>query len=140
VAQLYSENTVMEELWSEFPHLGKTKICNTLGCFQFKGDEALKQVSILSGGEKVRLTLAKLMLKQNNFLVLDEPTNHLDILGKEALEKSLKDYDGTLLFVSHDRYFITNMATSILVIDNNKAVYYPLTYQEYLTKQQIKVI
>ncbi len=136
LAQLSSSNTVIEELWSSFPDMGKTQICNTLGCFQFKGDDVLKQVNILSGGEKVRLTLAKLKLQQDNFLILDEPTNHLDLLGKEALEKSLKDYDGSILFVSHDRYFISNIATSILEIIDNKAVFYPMTYQEYLIKRQ----
>lgn len=89
----------------------------------------------MSGGEKVRLTLAKLMLKHDNFLILDEPTNHLDIRGKEALEKSLRDYDGSIIFVSHDRYFISNIATSILEIDDTKANFYPMTYQEYLAKR-----
>lgn len=136
VAQLNSNNTVIEELWSSYPTLGKTQICNTLGCFQFKGDDALKQVNMLSGGEKVRLTFAKLMLKHDNLLILDEPTNHMDILGKEALEKSLRDYDGTIIFVSHDRYFISGIATSILEIDNSKADFYPMKYNEYLVKRQ----
>ncbi|QHQ61544.1 ATP-binding cassette domain-containing protein [Anaerocolumna sedimenticola] len=136
VAQLNSNNTVIEELWDRYPYLGKTQICNTLGCFRFSGDDALKQVNILSGGEKVRLTLAKLLLKHDNFLILDEPTNHLDIRGKEALEKSLREYDGTILFVSHDRYFISHIATAILEIDNNKVNFYPMKYQEYLVKRQ----
>lgn len=136
VAQLNSNNTVIEELWNRCPYVEKTQICNILARFQFKGDDVLKQVNILSGGEKVRLTLAKLMLKHDNFLILDEPTNHLDIRGKEALEKSLRDYDGSIIFVSHDRYFIANIATSILAIDNNTAVFYPMTYQEYLAKRQ----
>jgi len=135
MAQLNSNNAVIEELWNQYPYLEKNQICNTLGCFQFKGDDVLKQVNILSGGEKVRLTLAKLMLKHDNFLILDEPTNHLDIRGKEALEKSLRDYDGSIIFVSHDRYFISNIATSILEIDDNKANFYPMTYQEYLAKR-----
>lgn len=133
-AQLDSSNSVIEELWNEYPDLGKTQICNTLGNFQFKGDDALKQVSILSGGEKVRLTLAKLMLEHDNFLILDEPTNHLDIPGKEALERSLKAFEGSIIFVSHDRYFISSIATSILVISDNKADFYPMTYMEYLVK------
>lgn len=137
--QLNSDNTVIEELWNSFPHIGKTQICNTLGCFQFKGDDVLKRVDILSGGEKVRLTLAKLMLNHDNFLILDEPTNHLDILGKEALEKSLRDYDGSMLIVSHDRYFISKIATSILEIDKNKADFYPMTYHEYLAKRQFQL-
>ncbi len=137
MAQLNSSNTVIEELWNCYPTLGKTQICNTLGCFQFKGDDALKQVNMLSGGEKVRLMLAKLMLKHDNLLILDEPTNHIDIPGKEALEKSLRDYDGTIIFVSHDRYFISGIATSILEIDNNKAYFYPMKYHEYLAKRQL---
>lgn len=136
MAQLNSNNTVIEELWSSCPELGKTQICNTLGCFQFRGDDVVKQVDILSGGEKVRLTLAKLMLKHDNFLILDEPTNHLDILGKEALEKALKDYDGSILFVSHDRYFISAIATSILEISGGKAEFYAMTYREYMAKRQ----
>lgn len=135
-AQLSSNNAVIEELWNRYPDLGKTQICNTLGRFQFKGDDLLKKVSILSGGEKVRLTLAKLMLKHDNFLILDEPTNHLDIRGKDALEKSLREYDGSIIFVSHDRYFISNIATSILEINNNRADFYPMTYHEYLAKRQ----
>ncbi|HEX3078170.1 MAG TPA: ABC-F type ribosomal protection protein [Lachnospiraceae bacterium] len=124
VEQFSSSNTVLEELWNCYPDLDKTKICNTLGCFQFKGDDIMKEVNVLSGGEKVRLTLAKLMLHHDNFLILDEPTNHLDIRGKEALEKALKDYDGTILFVSHDRYFISQIATSILEIDQDKVTLY----------------
>ena len=136
VAQFNSDNTVLEELWNQYSNLAKTEICHTLGCFQFRGDDILKQVNMLSGGEKVRLTLAKLMLKHDNFLLLDEPTNHLDIQGKEALEKSLRDYDGSIIFVSHDRYFISNIATSILEINDNKANFYPMTYHEYLAKRQ----
>ena len=90
----------------------------------------------LSGGEKVRLSLVKLMLSKPNFLMLDEPTNHLDLLGKEALEESLGEYEGTMLFVSHDRYFISKLATAILEIKDGQATYYPLTYEEYLEKDR----
>ncbi len=137
LAQFQSNNTVIEELWNLFPDLEQTAIRNALGCFLFRGEEVFKEVSVLSGGEKVRLTLAKLMLEHANFLLLDEPTNHLDILGKEALEDSLRDYDGTILFVSHDRYFISQMATSVLVLEDKKATYYPLTYAEYLQKDKL---
>ncbi|MBQ2656953.1 MAG: ABC-F family ATP-binding cassette domain-containing protein, partial [Erysipelotrichaceae bacterium] len=87
---------------------------------------------VLSGGEKVRLSLAKLMMKKANFLILDEPTNHLDIISKEALENALSEYDGTILFVSHDRYFIKKIATSCLVIDEDKVTYYPDGYKDYI--------
>lgn len=140
LAQFDSSNNVLEELWNLFPDLDHTQIRNALGSFLFSGEEVFKEVSVLSGGEKVRLTLAKLMLEHGNFLILDEPTNHLDILGKEALEAALKEYDGTILFVSHDRYFISQIATSVLVLENGQANYYPLTYQEYLHKdEQVKV-
>ncbi len=133
LAQFNSANTVLEELWGCFPELDHTAIRNALGCFLFSGEEVFKEVSVLSGGEKVRLTLAKLMLEHGNLLLLDEPTNHLDIPGKEALEDSLFDYDGTLLFVSHDRYFIKQMATAILELSTDgSATYYPLSYEEYL--------
>ena len=108
------------------------QIRSVLGAFLFSSDEVFKEVSVLSGGEKVRLGLAKLMLKNANFLLLDEPTNNLDIVSKEALEASLKDYDGTILFVSHDRYFIKEVATSILLIQDGKAIYYPDGYKDYI--------
>jgi len=127
-----SGNTVLEELWNDYPNLSHTEIRSTLGAFLFTSDEVFKEVSVLSGGEKVRLLLAKLMLKRANFLILDEPTNNLDIISKEALEKSLKDYDGTILFVSHDRYFIKQIATSCIVIENEKTTYYPDGYKDYI--------
>lgn len=102
----------------------QTEIRTVLGSFLFTSDEVFKEVNVLSGGEKVRLALAKLMLKGSNLLILDEPTNHLDIPGKEALEKSLSDYEGTILFVSHDRYFVNKMAKGILSIENGQADYY----------------
>lgn len=114
-------NTVLEELWDAYPDLDRTAIRTVLGQFLFKGEDVFKGISVLSGGEKVRLALAKLLLRNANFLILDEPTNHLDIPAKEALEDALSDYDGTLLFVSHDRYFINKLATSILRFENSAA-------------------
>ncbi|CAM3560191.1 ABC-F family ATP-binding cassette domain-containing protein [Erysipelothrix urinaevulpis] len=114
------KETVLEEVWDDFPELDHTEVRQALAQFLFKADDVFKAVSVLSGGERVRLSLVKLMLKQANFLVLDEPTNHLDIYGKEALEKSLNNYDGSMLFVSHDRYFIEKVATDILLIKDGK--------------------
>ena len=140
LAQINSNKTVLDELWDDFPNLDKTTVRTTLGNFMFSNDDVFKSVQVLSGGEKVRLAMAKLMLKKANFLVLDEPTNHLDILGKEALEEALSDYSGTILFVSHDRYFIKKIATSILVIDEDKAVYYPLNYDEYINNESVSSV
>lgn len=114
LAQFSSGKTVLEELWDDYPELDRTQIRTVLGRFLFTSDDVFKTVDVLSGGEKVRLSLAKLMLRQANFLLLDEPTNHLDIVGKEALEEALNGYTGTILFVSHDRYFIKKIATAIL--------------------------
>ena len=132
LANFTSGNTVLEELWNEYPDLDMYKVRSVLGAFLFTADEVFKEVNVLSGGEKVRLSLAKLMLKKANFLILDEPTNHLDILSKEALENALSDYEGTILFVSHDRYFIRKIATSCLVIDKDKVTYYPDGYKDYI--------
>ena len=123
---------MLEELWNDYPDLNMYEIRSVLGAFQFSADEVFKEVNVLSGGEKVRLSLAKLMLKKANFLVLDEPTNHLDILSKEALENALNEYDGIILFVSHDRYFIKKIATSCLVIEDDKVSYYPDGYKDYI--------
>lgn len=132
LAKLNSDKTVIEELWDEYPDMTKQEIRNVLGAFLFSSDEVFKEVNVLSGGEKVRLTLAKLMLKKANFLILDEPTNHLDIISKEALESALNEYDGTILFVSHDRYFIKKIANSCLVLDDGKCTYYPDGYGDYI--------
>ena len=138
LANFHSGNTVLEELWNDYPDLDMYKIRSTLGAFLFTADEVFKEVSVLSGGEKVRLSLAKLMLKKANFLILDEPTNHLDILSKEALENALNEYDGTILFVSHDRYFIKKIATSCLVIEENGVSYYPDGYKDYIDVKRIE--
>ncbi len=132
IAAYKNGNTVLEELWNEYPNKDMYEIRSTLGAFLFSSDEVFKEVSVLSGGEKVRLALAKLMLKNANFLILDEPTNNLDIVSKEALEKALKNYDGTILFVSHDRYFIKEVATSCLVVENGKVTYYDDGYKDYI--------
>ena len=132
LANFHSGNTVLEELWNDYPDLDMYKVRSVLGTFLFTSDEVFKEVNVLSGGEKVRLSLAKLMLKKANFLILDEPTNHLDIISKEALENALNEYDGTILFVSHDRYFIKKIATSCLVINKDNVEYYPDGYKDYI--------
>lgn len=135
LAQFSSGKTVLEELWDEHPDMDRTQIRTALGRFLFSADDVFKTVDVLSGGEKVRLSLAKLMLMHSNLLILDEPTNHLDIPGKEALEESLKSYTGTILFVSHDRYFISKLANALLVFENGKAVFHQETYEEYCEHQ-----
>ena len=126
------DKTVLEEVWNENPDMSMSEVRTLLGSFLFSADDVFKSVQVLSQGEKVRLYLCKLVLKKANFLILDEPTNHLDILGKEALEDALLDYDGTILFVSHDRYFIRKIASSILKIEDGSAQFYPYSYDEYL--------
>ncbi|MBQ9987621.1 MAG: ABC-F family ATP-binding cassette domain-containing protein [Erysipelotrichales bacterium] len=138
MAQLNTTKTVLEELWDEHPEVTQTQIRTILGCFLFTNEDVFKNVSDLSGGEKVRLSLAKLMLERGNFLILDEPTNHLDIESKEVLEEALRDFEGTLLFVSHDRYFIKQIADGILQIKDGQAIYYPKTYEEFIGKDEPK--
>ena len=120
LAQFSSGKTVLEELWDENPELDRTAVRGVLGQFLFSADDVFKTVDVLSGGEKVRLSLAKLLLKHSNMLILDEPTNHLDIPGKEALEESLKGFTGSILFVSHDRYFINQLATGLLILNDDE--------------------
>lgn len=112
--------TIIEEVINDFPNLTNTQVRSALAQFLFKGEEVFKDIKVLSGGERVRLALVKLMLSKYNFLILDEPTNHLDIAGKEALEKALENYPGTLLFVSHDRYFVEKMSTDVFIIENGE--------------------
>ncbi|MBQ7669697.1 MAG: ABC-F type ribosomal protection protein [Clostridia bacterium] len=122
--------TVIDELWDAYPDRNQTELRNTLALFMFRGDDAFKSVSVLSGGERARLTLAKLILSKMNLLVLDEPTNHLDIGSREALESALESFDGTLIAVSHDRYFMRKLATRIIELKDGGIVLYP-SYADY---------
>ncbi len=131
------ENTVFGEISDEYPYLTNTEIRNMLAAFLFTGDDVFKLVSDLSGGERGRLSLAKLMLSEANFLILDEPTNHLDMDSKEILENALNSYEGTVLFVSHDRYFINTTATRILDLENGLLVNYAGNYDYYLEKHDL---
>lgn len=126
----------MEEIADDYPKLTQTRIRNILAAFLFTEDDVFKRVSDLSGGERGRLSLAKLMLFEANFLILDEPTNHLDIASKEILESALNRYEGTVLFVSHDRYFINRTATRILNLTEQKIVNYIGNYDYYLEKKE----
>ncbi|WP_161978917.1 ABC transporter ATP-binding protein [Streptococcus sp. S784/96/1] len=134
-SSLTPANTVLDELWNDFPTTPELDIRSRLGAFLFSGDDVKKAVSMLSGGEKARLLLAKLSMQNNNFLILDEPTNHLDIDSKEVLENALIDFDGTLLFVSHDRYFINRIASKVLEISETGATLYLGDYDYYLEKK-----
>ena len=135
-ANLTSNNTVLNEVWNYFPTRLEKDIRTLLGNFLFTGDDVFKTINQLSGGEKVRLTRCKLMLQKNNFLLLDEPTNHLDIDSKEMLELSLEDYEGTVFFISHDRYFIDKIATRILEVTPHGVVSYLGNYSDYMEKKQ----
>ncbi|WP_226671310.1 ATP-binding cassette domain-containing protein [Metabacillus litoralis] len=135
-ADLTSNKRVVDELWDEYPHKTEKEIRTILGNFLFSGDDVLKPVSTLSGGEKARLALSKLMLQNANFLILDEPTNHLDLDSKEILENALIDYPGTILFVSHDRYFINRIATKVFELSKHQLTEYLGDYDYYLTKQE----
>ncbi|HJC43705.1 MAG TPA: ABC-F type ribosomal protection protein [Candidatus Mediterraneibacter gallistercoris] len=133
---LHDEKTIFEEISDAYPSLNNTQIRNTLAAFQFTGDEVFKEIRSLSGGEKGRVSLAKLMLSEANFLILDEPTNHLDIASKEILEEALNNYSGTVLYVSHDRYFINSTASRILELVNQTFVNYIGNYDYYLEKKE----
>ena len=133
---LHMEKTVFEEISDDYPNLTNTEIRNLLAAFLFTGDDVFKPISALSGGERGRVSLAKLMLSEANFLILDEPTNHLDIISKEILEDALNNYEGTVLYVSHDRYFINRTATRILELTNHKLVNYIGNYDYYLEKKE----
>ena len=134
-SKLTPSNTVLDELWNDFKLTPEVEIRNRLGAFLFSGDDVKKSVGMLSGGEKARLLLAKLSMENNNFLILDEPTNHLDIDSKEVLENALIDFDGTLLFVSHDRYFINRVATHVLELSENGLTLYLGDYDYYVEKK-----
>jgi len=134
-SKLTASNTVLDELWNDFKLTPEVEIRNRLGAFLFSGDDVKKSVGMLSGGEKARLLLAKLSMENNNFLILDEPTNHLDIDSKEVLENALIDFDGTLLFVSHDRYFINRVATHVLELSESGSTLYLGDYDYYVEKK-----
>lgn len=133
---LHDSKTIFEEISDDYPSLNNTQIRNTLAAFQFTGDDVFKEIRSLSGGEKGRVSLAKLMLSEANFLILDEPTNHLDIASKEILEEALNSYSGTILYVSHDRYFINSTATRILELVNRTFVNYIGNYDYYIEKKE----
>ncbi|MDQ0087386.1 ATP-binding cassette subfamily F protein 3 [Paenibacillus anaericanus] len=133
---LNPRNTILEEVWSTFPHLEETRIRSVLGNFLFSGEDVLKKIAALSGGEKARVALTKLMLQQANVLILDEPTNHLDLYSKEVLESALLDYDGTLFFISHDRYFLNKMAERIVELHPRGSQHFLGNYDDYIAKKQ----
>ena len=134
-SKLTPHNSVLDEIWNDFKLTPEVEIRNRLGAFLFSGDDVKKTVGMLSGGERARLLLAKLSMENNNFLILDEPTNHLDIDSKEVLENALIDFDGTLLFVSHDRYFINRVATQVLELSEEGSTLYLGDYDYYLEKK-----
>jgi ATP-binding cassette subfamily F protein 3 len=131
LAQITGEQTIFESFSNQYPFMSDTEVRRALGTFQFTGEDVFRALSTLSGGEKVRLTLCKILHSRPNVLILDEPTNHLDIVGKETLETMLQDYVGTLIFVSHDRYFVSKIADRLLVFEKGGATFYPMTYEEY---------
>ena len=132
---LNMEKTAMDEIWDEYPKMTQTQVRTSLGAFLFKGDEVFKPINQMSGGERARVSLLKLMLGGGNFLLLDEPTNHLDTTSREALEESLKSYEGTMLIISHDRYFINKLADRILELKPEGMTEYLGNYDYYMEKR-----
>lgn len=137
---LNTEKTVIDEVWDTYPKMTETQIRNALAVFLFRGEDVFKEISKLSGGERARVQLVKLILKPVNFLILDEPTNHLDIESREALENALKSYDGTIIAVSHDRYFINALSERIVNFEDKKLVSYPGGYDYFAEKRQVKEV
>jgi ATP-binding cassette subfamily F protein 3 len=129
------EQTVLDNFWEEYPKLLREEVRSALGSFMFSQEEVMKKIGQLSGGEKVRLALCKMFQTKPNLLILDEPTNHMDIMGKQALEQMLQNFKGTVLFVSHDRYFIKQVATEILEFGQEKVSQYHCDYEEYLNEK-----
>lgn len=134
-AAIQSEKTVLEHFREHFPSLTDKEVRSTLGAYLFRGTDVMKRVDHLSGGEKARLVLAELLQSRPSFLILDEPTNHMDIPAKETLEAAFRAYTGTILFVSHDRYFLKQVAQSVLTIESHQAFYYPFGYEHYLERK-----
>ena len=138
MAQYTSDKQVIDDYWDEFPSLTQTEVRNELAAFLFTGEDVFKRVDMLSGGEKVRLALCKIFKRRPNVLIFDEPTNHMDIVGKETLEQMLLDYEGTVLFVSHDRYFVKRVADEILALEDGHVEYYSFGYEEYEEKNALR--
>lgn len=136
MAELNSDKTVFDDFYDDFPKLTVTEVRNSLAAFMFYGDDVFKNINMLSGGEKVRLSLCKILKRGPNVLILDEPTNHMDIVGKESLENLLKEYEGTIIFVSHDRFFVNKISDSILAFENGEVTFYKYGYEEYLEKRK----
>ena len=132
----HPEQTVLENFWAAYPGYLREEVRSALGGFLFSGEDVEKKMGQLSGGEKVRLALCKMLQTRPNLLILDEPTNHMDIIGKEALEQMLREYEGTVLFVSHDRYFISRITTGILEFSGDAVRQYAMNYEEYLAEKQ----
>ncbi len=139
MAQYASRDTVLADFLKAFPNLTDFEARSALGAFLFSGEDVFKTVDMLSGGERVRLALCKIFKRRPNFLILDEPTNHMDIVGKETLEEILKQFEGTVLFVSHDRYFIREISNSLLSFENDGVKFYPYGYEQYLQKEKTVV-
>ena len=138
MAQYTSDKSILDDFWDTYPNLKETEVRNCLGAFLFTGDDVYKEVSALSGGEKVRLALAKIFKNKPNFLILDEPTNHMDIVGKETLESMLVDFPGTVVFVSHDRYFVKKVATRLLSMEQGQVKMYEFGYDQY--EEELKAL
>lgn len=136
---LNPEKTIFDEFYEAFPKLTVTEVRNSLAAFMFYGEDVFKKIGMLSGGEKVRLALCKILKTGPNLLILDEPTNHMDIIGKEALENMLKEFKGTIIFVSHDRFFVKKISDCILAFENEEVKFYDYGYENYLEKHQIEV-
>ena len=135
---LNPNNTIYDEIDKEFPSLSPQEIRTLLGCFEFTGEEVFKQIKELSGGEKVRVSLCKILYTKPNVLILDEPTNHLDIISKNTIKNMLNSYKGTIIMVSHDRYLIKNITNKLLVFNKNSTDLYPFGYEEYLQKRVVE--
>ena len=140
MANSFSDKTVFDDFFDEFPRLTETEVRTALGSFLFSGEDVFKRVSDLSGGERVRLALCKIFKRRPNVLILDEPTNHMDIVGKETLENMLAEYSGTVIAVSHDRYFINKIADRLLVFENGSVNFYPIGYAEYEEREKEKAV